>query len=112
MAGRKTQTIKPSKAGQKPITFKKGGLRAATGTPAGQPIPAAKLQAAAAGKLGPQAQAQARFAINVLHVGKSPAGAAAKPAAGKPAMKSSARKGTTRGKSTTAGKAKSGKSGK
>ncbi len=62
----KTATVGPSKAGQKPITFKPGGLHRSTGTPAGQKIPAAKMAAAASGKLGPKAQKQAQFARNVL----------------------------------------------
>jgi hypothetical protein len=66
------RTIKPKKAGQKPITFQPGGLHKSTGTPAGQPIPAAKMTAAASGSLGPKAAAQSRFAKNVLGaVGKA-----------------------------------------
>lgn len=61
-----TQTIKPKKKGQKPITFKEGGLHASTGTPAGEKIPAAKHAAAAAGKLGPKAKKQEMFMRNVL----------------------------------------------
>jgi hypothetical protein len=59
-----TETI--HKKGRPPITFHKGGLHESTGTPAGQPIPAAKKAAALAGKLGPKAQKQAQFAKNVL----------------------------------------------
>jgi len=55
-----------AKRGQKKITFKAGGLHQSTGTPAGQKIPAKKKTAALAGKLGPKAAAQARFAKNVL----------------------------------------------
>ena len=54
--------------GKPPIKFQPGGLHQSTGTPAGQPIPAAKMQAALNGKLGPRAAAQARFAKNVLGV--------------------------------------------
>lgn len=61
-------TLKPKK-GQKKITFKAGGLHTSTGTPKGQKIPAKKKAGAPAGKLGPKAAAQARFAKNVL-VGK------------------------------------------
>jgi hypothetical protein len=61
-----TRTIKPKTKGQKPISFKEGGLHASTGTPAGQKIPAAKMAAAKSGSLGPKAKAQASFAINVL----------------------------------------------
>lgn len=59
-------TLKPTKKGQKKITFKAGGLHQSTGTPVGQKIPAAKKAAALAGKLGPKAKAQANFAKNVL----------------------------------------------
>lgn len=58
-------TIK-GKRGQKPIDFQEGGLHASTGTPAGEKIPAAKMAAAKAGKLGPKARKQANFAANVL----------------------------------------------
>ena len=58
------KTIKaPGKA---PISFQPGGLHQSTGTPAGQKIPAAKMQAALTGKLGPKAKQQAEFAKNVL----------------------------------------------
>jgi len=67
----KKQTI--SSPGKKPITFKQGGLHQSTGTPAGQPIPAAKMQQALAGKLGPTAQKQAQFAKNVLAKGQQTA---------------------------------------
>lgn len=60
------KTLKPKKKGQKPISFKEGGLHASTGTPAGAPIPAAKHAAAASGKLGPKAQKQEQFFENVL----------------------------------------------
>jgi len=66
MAMPKKRTIGPSKPGQKPITFQPGGLHKSTGTPMGQPIPAAKKEAAAAGEYGPKAQRQANFAKNVL----------------------------------------------
>jgi len=59
-------TLKPKKKGQKPITFKKGGLHASTGTPQGKKIPASKRRAARSGKLGPKAKKQALFAENVL----------------------------------------------
>jgi len=61
-----TETLKPTKKGQKPITFEKGGLHKSTGTPAGKPIPAGKKAAALSGSLGPKAQKQAQFAKNVL----------------------------------------------
>lgn len=59
-------TLKPTKPGQKKITFKAGGLHASTGTPKGQKIPAGKMKAAASGKLGPKAKKQAQFKKNVL----------------------------------------------
>jgi len=62
----KKKTITPTKAGQKPITFKEGGLHASTHTPAGQKIPASKIAAASAGKYGPKAKKQAAFYKNVL----------------------------------------------
>ena len=64
-AAKKTETISGG-SGQKPITFKKGGLHESTGTPANKPIPAATMQQALSGKLGPKAQKQANFAKNVL----------------------------------------------
>ena len=65
--GGKTGAKKVIKSpGKKPISFKSGGLHQSTGTPAGQKIPPAKMQAALNGKLGPKAAAQARFAKNVL----------------------------------------------
>lgn len=65
------QTIKaPGKA---PISFKKGGLHESLGVPQGKPIPAAKMNAAAAGKYGPKAKAQAQFARNVLAKGQKTA---------------------------------------
>lgn len=67
-----TRTIKPKARGQKPISFKSGGLHASTGTPSGQKIPPGKMASALSGKLGPKAQKQARFAVNVL--GAKPGG--------------------------------------
>lgn len=60
----KTQTVKAP--GKKPIRFKTGGLHQSLGVPAGKPIPPAKMRSALAGKNGPKAAAQARFAKNVL----------------------------------------------
>ena len=60
------ETIKPTKKGEKPITFKKGGLHESTGTPAGKKIPAKKMEEAESGKLGKKAEKQADFAKNVL----------------------------------------------
>lgn len=67
----KTETL--SAPGKDPITFKKGGLHQSTGTPAGKPIPKAKMQQALAGKLGPKAKQQANFAKNVLATGQKTA---------------------------------------
>ena len=64
------RTIQPTRKGQKPITFKPGGLHTSTSTPQGQKIPAAKMAAAKAGRLGPKAQKQANFAANVLKGGR------------------------------------------
>lgn len=54
------------KEGKKPIKFHPGGLHESTNTPAGTKIPEAKREAALAGKYGPRASQQARFAKNVL----------------------------------------------
>lgn len=60
------RTLKPTKKGQKPITFSPGGLHRSLGVPQGKPIPRALMQAALSGARGPKAQKQARFAKNVL----------------------------------------------
>lgn len=60
------KTMKPTAPGQKPITFKEGGLHASAGVKPGQKIPAAKHAAAASGKLGPKAKKQEMFYENVL----------------------------------------------
>jgi hypothetical protein len=72
MATKKKATGKTtiSAPGKPPITFQKGGLHSSTGTPQGQKIPAAKMQAALSGKLGPKARKQAQFAKNVLAKGR------------------------------------------
>lgn len=44
------------------ISFKKGGLHQTTGTPMGQPIPAAKMAAARAGQYGAKGEKQAQLA--------------------------------------------------
>jgi hypothetical protein len=59
--------------GKQPVTFTKGGLHKSTGTPAGQNIPAAKMAAAASGKLGPKAKQQANFAKGMLAAGRKTA---------------------------------------
>lgn len=66
----KTETLKPTKPGQKPITFKKGALHKELGVPAGKKIPAKKMAAAEAGKKGPLAEKRANFAKNVLTGGR------------------------------------------
>jgi hypothetical protein len=64
-----TKKVTISAPGKKPITFNKGGLHRSLNVPAGKPIPAAKRQAALAGKYGPKAKKQAQFAKNVLKRG-------------------------------------------
>jgi len=66
------QVIK-GKPGSKPISFAKGGLHQSLGVPAGKPIPGGKMASALAGKEGPKAAAQARFAKNVLGKGQKTA---------------------------------------
>lgn len=66
----KTRTITPKKKGQKKITFKPGALHSQLGVPQGEKIPASKMAAARAGKLGPTAQKRANFAKNVLTGGR------------------------------------------
>lgn len=60
------ETVQPTKKGEKPITFNKGGLHKSTGTPVGKKIPEKKMDAALSGKDGPKAEKQANFAKNVL----------------------------------------------
>jgi hypothetical protein len=69
----KTETI-PAKGGNGPVTFQKGGLHKSLGVPPDQPIPAGKMADALAGKAGPKAAAQARFARNVLKGGSKKKG--------------------------------------
>lgn len=66
-------TIKGSKGKKKPVSFNKGGLHKSLGVPEGQPIPAAKLAAAKAGKYGPLAKKQADFAAGMLAAGRKTA---------------------------------------
>lgn len=75
------QTIKAP--GKTPISFKKGGLHQSLGVPAGKPIPPGKMADALAGKNGPKAAAQARFAQNVLKPGQKTAAKNRGRAAGK-----------------------------
>ena len=62
----KTVTLKPTKPGQKPISFKEGGLHKSTNTPPGEKISAAKHKAAGEGKYGPLAKKQEDLYRNVL----------------------------------------------
>lgn len=61
-----TETLKPTKKGEKPIEFHKGGLHESTGTPMGKKISPSKMSKALAGGFGPKAKKQAEFAKNVL----------------------------------------------
>lgn len=68
------------------ITFKKGGLHQSLGVPEGQPIPAAKMAAAKAGKYGSKAKRQAELAqtLEGMNHAKPKGGSAmAKAAAGR-----------------------------
>lgn len=60
------KTIMPKTKGQKPITFKSGGLHQSLGVPQGQKIPAGKMAAAMSGRYGPKAKKEALFAKNIL----------------------------------------------
>lgn len=62
----KRRFIEPQHKGQHAISFREGGEHTSTGTPAGQPISAAKHADAASGKLGPKAEKQENFYRNVL----------------------------------------------
>lgn len=64
-----TVTIKGTR-GKKPIKFQKGGLHRSLGVPQGTKIPAAKMQAALAGKYGPKAKKQAQLATGPLAAGR------------------------------------------
>lgn len=70
-APKKTTTIKSS--GKSPVTFRKGGLHQSLGVPQGEKIPAAKMAAAASGKYGPKAKAQANLAQGMLKAGRQTA---------------------------------------
>jgi hypothetical protein len=59
-------TLKPTKKGQKRISFSPGGLHRSLNVPAGKPIPPGKMAAALKGAYGPRAKKQAQFAKNVL----------------------------------------------
>lgn len=66
---KKTTTIKGGK-GQKPVTFERGALHRQLGVPQGEKIPAAKMAAAKAGRLGPLAKKRANFATGMLAKGR------------------------------------------
>jgi len=59
--------------GTSPVTFKKGALHQQLGVPADEPIPAAKMAAAKAGKFGALAQKRANFATGMLAAGRKTA---------------------------------------
>lgn len=65
-------TIKGDKK-RKPLRFREGGLHATTGTPAGETIPRAKVEAAAQGEYGPLGVKQANFAMHALTAGRETA---------------------------------------
>jgi hypothetical protein len=69
-AGKKTTISAP---GKKDVTFQPGGLHKSLGVPEGQPIPPAKMAAAAAGDYGPKAKAQAVLAQGMLAKGRQTA---------------------------------------
>lgn len=69
--------------GQKPVTFRKGGLHESVGVPQGQKIPQAQVNAAAAGKYGPTAKKQAVMAKGMLTAGRKTAAGNRKSAKGK-----------------------------
>ena len=64
----KTKTI--HKKGKKPIKFKPGALHKQLGVSSDKRIPAAKMEEAREGELGPLAKKRAMFAKNVLTGGK------------------------------------------
>lgn len=68
MTTRKTVTMHAK--GKTPITFQKGALHRQLGVPQGQKIPAAKMEAAEAGRYGPLAKKRATFAEEVLAKGR------------------------------------------
>lgn len=80
----KKKTVIKSR-GKKPVAFTPGGLHESVGVPQGQPIPAATMAAAKAGKFGPKAAKQANMATGLLAAGQKTAAKnrAAKPKTGK-----------------------------
>ena len=74
MAAKKpAKTVIKGKAGKPGVSFQPGGLHKSLGVPAGQTIPAAKMAAAKAGKMGPLAQKQANMATGMLAAGRKTA---------------------------------------
>lgn len=65
-----SQMVTISTKGRQPLRFKRGALHAELGVPAGEKIPAQKMQQAAAGAYGPLAQQRARFARTALAAGR------------------------------------------
>lgn len=65
-------TIKGDKK-RKPLRFREGGLHATTGTPEGETIPRAKVEAAAHGEYGPLGVKQATMAQGLLAKGRETA---------------------------------------
>lgn len=80
MAAKKAtgKTVIKGKPGSKPVSFQPGGLHKSLGVPAGQKIPAAKMAAAKAGKMGPLAAKQANLAAGMLAKGRKTAAKNAK----------------------------------
>jgi hypothetical protein len=62
----KLTVLKKTSPSQKTIKYHKGGLHETTHTPMGEPIPASKVEAAAAGKYGSKGKKQVAFMRNVL----------------------------------------------
>jgi len=72
VAARK-KTIMKGSGGRAPVKMKPGGLHESLGVPKDQPIPAAKMAEAKAGKHGPLAQKQANMATGMLAKGRKTA---------------------------------------
>lgn len=70
---KKKVTMKPTKKGQKPVTFERGGLHETTNTPPDERIPQSKITAALAGKYGPKGKKQAVMAEGMLKKGRKTA---------------------------------------
>jgi len=63
------ETVTIKKKGKKPLSFEKGGLHESLGISQGRKIPENKIRAAAAGRFGEKARAQAQFYLNILKKG-------------------------------------------